>query len=257
MNWLCLLAKVEGKLSDWARRILRKKGKRKAKVQKCHQIWFAVRLISHCIVLSSKSHLIELENTCENTVSAESFRNSSQWLGYGQSLAVGWNHSVPIFLCHWGLICPMSIGWRSSLCPFLTPCLWHFWSSISVFSAHAILCSCFPVQVQRSSVQQRPLSQPEHVRITASTRRMLVLFSPHKTSCLLPSGLLTAQWRRAVEYGQIKQRRFALVTVRWGSHPWLMGLWPSQIALVQKEKQHNFVFFCEEDRKSDEFKKEE
>lgn len=118
--------------------------KREEKQRFRNLIWFAVGLISHCIILSWKSHWIELENTCENTMNSENFRKSSQRPGYGQSLAVGWNHSVPIFPCHWGLISPINFfGMRSSLPIFLTPRLWHFWSSLSMFSAHAVLCSLF------------------------------------------------------------------------------------------------------------------
>lgn len=156
MSGLPLLANVEGKLSDWARRTSRKKGRRKAK-EKCHQIWFAVGRISHCIILSSKSHLIELENTCGNT---ESFRKSSQQTGYGQSLIVGWNHSAPVFLCHWGLICPINflgcghpyIYSLRHVCDIFDPLFQCF--QLRQFSVPASLQRC-----RELSVQQRPLSQ--------------------------------------------------------------------------------------------------
>lgn len=142
-----------GKLCDWVRRILRKKGRRKTKVQKYHQIWFAVRLISHCIVLSSKSHLIKLENACKSTMNAESFRKCSQWPGYGQSLAVSWNHSVPFFLCHWGLICPINfLGCSHPYLYFLCHVCDIFGRLFQCFHLmqFSVLCSCFPVQVQRT-----------------------------------------------------------------------------------------------------------
>lgn len=114
--------------------------------------------------------------------------------------------SVPLIF--WDAVIPTSISYAMSV-TFLVLSFSVFISCSFLFSVPASLCRC-----KELSVQQRPVSQPEHMRITASTRRILVLFPPHKTSVLLPSGLMTARWRRAVEYGQIKQRRFALVRVR-------------------------------------------
>lgn len=162
MNLFPLLTneRVEGELAGWARRRLRKRVRSKAKVQKCHQIWIAVGLISHCIILSSESHLSELENTHANTMYSKRFRKSSQWLGYGQSLAVSWKHSVPTFLCHWGLISPIwQLGCNH---PFLTPCLWHFLIiSSSVFSSSSSLFSApvSPHRCRELSVLQRG---PQH-----------------------------------------------------------------------------------------------
>lgn len=102
------------------------------------------------------------------------------------------HHPYLYFLCH--------------VCDIFDHLFSVFSSCNSLFSVPASLYRC-----RELSVQQRTISQPEHVRITASTRRTLVLFPPHQTSCVLPSGLMTTQRRRAVECGQIKQRRFALV----------------------------------------------
>lgn len=241
MNCLSLLINehAEGELDGCARRRLKKRGRNKAKVQKCHQIWIAVGLISHCIILSSENHLTELENTHANTLKdLGSFHSDqamvSHWLLVGTIVFllayVSEGSSAP-FDC-WDATIPTSISYPMSVTFFY-----------QLFQL-SFLCSCFPVQVQRNfCAVKRPTAQPKDVRKTASTRRTSVLFPPHWTSCVLPSGLVIGQWRRAGEYGQIKQRRFALVRATWESHPWLMGLWSSQIALLQNQKQHKFLFF--------------
>lgn len=247
MNCLPLLANVEGKLSDWARGILRKRERRKTKFRNAIKSelrwdWFHAVLFSpqKAIWLNWKIHV-----TIVWTLKVSGSLHSDQAVVSHWLLV---ETSVPTFLCHWGLISPINflgcshpyLYFLRHVCDIFDHLFSVFSSCNSLFSVPASLYRC-----RELSVQQRHISQPEHLRITASTRRTLVLFPPHQTSCVLPSGLMTTQWRRAVEYGWIKQRRFALVKceVRKG-HPWLMGLWPSQIALVQKQKQHNFVFFC-------------
>lgn len=122
-----------------------RKREEKQRFIKCHQIWFAVGLTSCCINLSSKSHLIELENTSENTMNSESFRKSSQWAGCGQSLAVSWNHSVPIFPSHWGLISPY-LYFLHHVCDIFVLSFSDFSSCSSLFllpctGAENVLCS--------------------------------------------------------------------------------------------------------------------
>lgn len=141
---------------------------------------------------------------------------------------------------------PYSVfGMQPSLPPFLTPCLWqffvHLFQCFQIFQL-SFLSSCFPVQVQRTFCAEKITTvQPKNVRKAASTKRTSVLVPPHWTSCVLPSGLMTAWWRRASEYGQIKQRRFVLVRIKWESHPWLTIMTTSFIAKPKATQFH--VFF--------------
>lgn len=60
--------------------------------------------------------------------------------------------SVPTFLCHWGLISPINfLGCSHPYLYFLCH-VWHFWSPLQCFQLmqFSVLCSCFPVQVQRT-----------------------------------------------------------------------------------------------------------
>jgi len=62
----------------------------------------------------------------------------------GQSLAFSWNHGVPTFLCHWGLISPVQLlGCNHPYLHFLPHVCDIFWLFLPVFSALPTLFSLF------------------------------------------------------------------------------------------------------------------
>lgn len=71
------------------------------------------------------------------------FRKSSQWPGYGQPLAVSWNHSIPTFVCQWGLISPIRLlGCNHPYLHFLTHVCDIFLSALpALFSLFLFPCT--------------------------------------------------------------------------------------------------------------------
>lgn len=220
---------------DWER------GRSKAKVQKCHQIWIAVGLISHCIILSSEIHLTELENTHANTLKDLGSLHSDQamvshWLLVGTIVFllsyVSEGSSAP-FDC-WDATIPTSISYPMSVTFFY-----------QLFQL-SFLCSCFPVQVQRIfCAVKRPTAQPKDVRKTASTRTHNISSFPS------PLNNLCAPLRtrdRSVEKSwwvwPDKAKEICLSKSYVGKSSLAHGLMIITNSFTAKPEATQFLFFC-------------
>ena len=169
----------EGELVVWARRRLRKRGRSRAKFQMWYQIWTAEADFTLSFSPQKITWLI--------------------WKIHVQILQtirpLGSLHGNQAIVCHclsFGAMGfpPHCLREMSTVSFFFLFFFFFPFSQCFQLFQLSFLCSCFPTQVQKSFCGTvGPTAEPRNVGKTASATRTSDLFSPHWTSCVLPSGL--------------------------------------------------------------------
>lgn len=209
----------EGELVVWARRRLRKRGRSRAKFQMWYQIWTAEADFTLSFSPQKVTWLI--------------------WKIHVQILQtirpLGSLHGNQAIVCHClsfgAMVFPPHCLREMSTVSFF----FFFFLSPSVFSSSSSLSSV-PVSPHRC---RNPFVVQWGQQQNQGMWGKLPLQQEHQIFSLLtehpafsPQDSRKAQWRRAGEYDQTKQKRFALERARWESCCWLVDLWPSKIALL-------------------------